>query len=458
MNNSVFVGLAGDYTSRETEPSHYATKVGGLAWLPGHQLAESKDAAMHPDLSCLVCKGKLSLVVQASAPLAQSHDRVLLLFGCCAPGCGSKAGSWRAFCCQLPLPSKDQEGLADALDSRGRQGGSRQNEREHKELVCSSDDPLGFGDHDDQTFFSNLPSEKDNGASSSGCFDFSDLDTALDKSGTCSGSLSTSKAHKHKGGKVNVETLLGASTYTPSFTLECRWPVLPEFLLVAEEEPEGDEKVAKREMDHVQDLLAKYQVEENGELEELVESQKGEMDEENEAVATSSSQSVQGKEKEALSWAGEEYEEDQVKGVLPSYLKFANRLQRVPEQCVRYCHGGRVLWPSPFSPEPGLCPRCGSPRVFEMQLMPPLMSIILEASEAVEVDDGAEGKASRGPCSAPVASQLAINGAGNWDVCTVAVFTCTSSCSKGVGDGSKGCHMVEEAAFVVLEADCHADS
>lgn len=35
-------------------------------------------------------------------------------------------------------------------------------------------------------------------------------------------------------------------------------------------------------------------------------------------------------------WAPEEYEEDRVRGVVPAYLKFSQRLQRRPDQCARY--------------------------------------------------------------------------------------------------------------------------
>ncbi len=34
-------------------------------------------------------------------------------------------------------------------------------------------------------------------------------------------------------------------------------------------------------------------------------------------------------------WAEEQYEEDEVRGVVPAYLKFSNRLTREPSQCVR---------------------------------------------------------------------------------------------------------------------------
>lgn len=43
----------------------------------------------------------------------------------------------------------------------------------------------------------------------------------------------------------------------------------------------------------------------------------------------------QGSSDGAISWAGEEYEEESARGVHPSYLKFSRRLLRRPEQCVR---------------------------------------------------------------------------------------------------------------------------
>jgi hypothetical protein len=56
----------------------------------------------------------------------------------------------------------------------------------------------------------------------------------------------------------------------------------------------------------------------------------------------------------------------------------------------RYCHGGALLWPQAEPPQPSRCARCGGARVFELQLMPALAQLALEAADmlrAAQQDD-----------------------------------------------------------------------
>ncbi|GLI59884.1 hypothetical protein VaNZ11_001805, partial [Volvox africanus] len=115
------------------------------------------------------------------------------------------------------------------------------------------------------------------------------------------------------------------------------------------------------------------------------------------------------------SWAGEEYEEDHVRGVQGPYLKYAARLALYPEQCARYALGGDVLWPLRSPPRPPPCGRCGSPRVFEMQLMAPLLAMVLDCADWLS-DSELERH------------RTGINAAANWDFTTLAVYTCTANC------------------------------
>ncbi|KXZ51815.1 hypothetical protein GPECTOR_11g256 [Gonium pectorale] len=122
------------------------------------------------------------------------------------------------------------------------------------------------------------------------------------------------------------------------------------------------------------------------------------------------------------SWAGEEYEEDHVRGVDGAYLKYAARLARQPDQCVRYGRGCDVLWPARSPPAPPPCARCGCARVFELQLMAPAIAIVLECADWLQGPDLARHAA-------------AINASANWGFATVAVWTCGRSCGGAGGVG-----------------------
>eukprot|EP00775_Hariotina_reticulata_P010797 gene10797-10953_t len=75
------------------------------------------------------------------------------------------------------------------------------------------------------------------------------------------------------------------------------------------------------------------------------------------------------------------YEKDEVRGMERSYLKFSKRLARQPQQCARYSFSGVLLWPRTQLPKVANCAACGGPRVFELQLMPPLIQLTIEAAQ-----------------------------------------------------------------------------
>ena len=57
--------------------------------------------------------------------------------------------------------------------------------------------------------------------------------------------------------------------------------------------------------------------------------------------------------------------------------RFQDRILRAPSQCVRYAYGGTPLWPSTKSlPRAPKCPGCGGSRVFELQLMSPVLHVL----------------------------------------------------------------------------------
>ena len=57
--------------------------------------------------------------------------------------------------------------------------------------------------------------------------------------------------------------------------------------------------------------------------------------------------------------------------------RYQERVLRAPSQCVRYAYGGTPLWPSAKGlPRVPNCPGCGGNRVFEMQLMSPVLHVL----------------------------------------------------------------------------------
>lgn len=159
-------------------------------------------------------------------------------------------------------------------------------------------------------------------------------------------------------------------------------------------------------------------------------------------AATASSSSNNALKQQVDVWRGEKYEEDAVLGaegrraIAAAYLAFSKRLNRVPDQCARYLFNGTPLWPTApihrhsndeekVDKEGGVCGVCGRERVFEMQLMSPVVAAIEEVAGWMEVDVGAsllgEEKGKKGVIPE------------GWEWVTIGVWTCPQSCSISGG-------------------------
>ena len=88
--------------------------------------------------------------------------------------------------------------------------------------------------------------------------------------------------------------------------------------------------------------------------------------------------------------------------------------------------GGTPLWPKKQKPIPGSCIRCGAKRVFEMQILAPLMHFLEETCTWMLDDDH--------DCSGQI--ELAMQVLSNWQWLTVAVFSCSNECHAMSSDAS----------------------
>ena len=112
-------------------------------------------------------------------------------------------------------------------------------------------------------------------------------------------------------------------------------------------------------------------------------------------------------------------------------MRFLRRVSLEPRQVVRYAYGGKPLWCTHPSPpearEIPSCPSCGSPRVFEAQLMPGALMYLhrLDAFKtcATEAEEGLP------PTLDSRRSRL--KKLSGFDFGTLAVWSCAESCSAG---------------------------
>ncbi|KAF5832243.1 programmed cell death protein 2 [Dunaliella salina] len=461
--SKIWLGLAGAYVQQQQPGAvdHYTTKVGGMPCFPGLPPADLRSASSAVAVVCQACGHFMPLVFQAYAPLevaahgVHAPERTIYVHGCVRPGCGRSHGAWRAFSSQVQHEAPQQQDKASCTAPNPRISQQQPQHQQQQNGAQGAD----WGFDDGFGSFGDGPEGNDAG----GALDFGDLNTALDDVASSQMQAKSEQQTPAKGHKLSSRKQAAAERNALPSWIAARTehqPVLPEFYVVAEPEGQGgNASIKEAEQAHIKSLLLDYQQE--GATDLLSPSGAAGNGMGGISGCTDHSRGAtmeveeEGGSEGSAGWVGEEYEEDSVRGVQPSYLKFSKRLLQRPEQCVRYCRGSQPLWPLSQLPEAGQCTRCGAPRVFELQLMAPLISMLVEAGEALsEHDQRTDRQLSEHGLLCNTVDAQAVNGAANWDLCTVAIFTCSRACSAASNSGGS-CNYNEEHIVIVNEDACH---
>ena len=114
----------------------------------------------------------------------------------------------------------------------------------------------------------------------------------------------------------------------------------------------------------------------------------------------------------------------------------------------RSLHRG-LLWPAAKAAAAADCPACGAPRLFELQAMPALHHALAEGLSWQQQQQQQQAL-DRGTTESEAASP-AVPSIDSWSWLTVAVLTCSASCTRVLaGDGSGTC-LAEEAVMLQNE-------
>ncbi|RHZ44707.1 hypothetical protein Glove_712g37 [Diversispora epigaea] len=153
-------------------------------------------------------------------------------------------------------------------------------------------------------------------------------------------------------------------------------------------------------------------------------------------------------------WVGEEYEKPSLpKGVDKAFMKFMKRVNEFPNQCIRYEFNGQPLLYNQSDITAKLllssisssqyyyskkiithklpkCPKCGSIRVFEFQLMPNILCVLPINNKNNDDDDDDDDRSNNNNNNNNNISQF--NFGMEWG--TIMIFTCSKDCElEGVG-------------------------
>eukprot|EP00850_Spirogloea_muscicola_P024008 SM000421S16087 [mRNA] locus=s421:8359:11257:- [translate_table: standard] len=428
----VLLGLPGPWAADRREPaSHYATKIGGLPDWPAGAPAPGSGSASdgRASLVCCACGHSLVLAAQAYAPLALGggahvDERTLYVLGCGQARCGVHPSSWRAL--RLQARGKEGESAEPAEPVKPSQGTSSDPSLQMFARSLDADDTRTSPS---PLWASILPAGKDlelpvekaawHSDSTGSGFTAMD-DCAWNDTGIEDGCWATppwpTEREEGEDGQLREEATFSMRELTDALEQETALAAASQSCRQASSRAARAAKATRARGVEIADEASSSRRSASEMLalpcfyiySVMEPAAKSSVRASSDCLEASAAPGGLGKEEEAPgeAWEGEVYEHDQALSADRSYLRFKKRIDRSPEQCLRYAFRGEPVWPGAQAVPPlPPCPSCGAPRVFELQLMPPLVYFLEEAMLTTDAI---------GPKS--------------WNWSTLAVFTCSQSC------------------------------
>lgn len=360
MQESPLIGICDGPIEKKKGTYYYTNKIGG-----GQDLITGISAACY---RCALCDGILAHVVQIYCPLAaSSYHRTINVFACTNPQCYGKPESWKVLRSQC-LVSEIKDTSKDNLQVKQAPVSTTDwcDEADDWGMEAEDNEPESCQHTHQET--AQPVTDRQLSTQPAGLVDSIELQ-GLCLSGT-----------GHSGCAV-------AHTAVPTFQSL--------YISVAEE----TDFVGQNDVDHANKLLQEYQ--------------------ERERVTVGELESCEGEGGE------EKYEKTKAKHGDAVFASFMKRISLCPEQVLRYSWSASPLFisepPSNIHQMVPPCAQCGSPRVFEFQLMPALVSLLH---------------------STDLSSELVL------EFGTVLIYTCRESCWT-----SRSNTPVEEFLFVQADPD-----
>eukprot|EP01024_Parvocaulis_polyphysoides_P061448 TRINITY_DN6806_c0_g1_i5.p1 TRINITY_DN6806_c0_g1~~TRINITY_DN6806_c0_g1_i5.p1 ORF type:complete len:407 (-),score=40.27 TRINITY_DN6806_c0_g1_i5:420-1616(-) len=377
------LGVPGELVDNNSDKSFLVTKVGGSLWLP----KEISKLFKFEQIQC--CHQTMSLIFQSYVPIQDKQKRWLVVFGCtkCSKG-------WKVFRIQYADNFQKKEEINV--------------EKKSQQIFVSQ--PVHCIQFQGQT--DNLETQKTQKK-----LDLSDLDSELDRL------LSLKQQNKTQDPS---KTKFPVQNQKFEFQLEETDEIeagleLPAFYIHAIDEP-CQETLSAKDRNHINQLIQQYEQKEADQAAEDVQLDDN-FDYQNHNSKKNSKNNNQKRVNVFVNNSdhGEKYEKQQLENIDQQMLKFLKCVNRCPQQCARYGFGGQQVWPTEinFKNIPK-CKICQSDKIFELQLMSPIISCLQECCEWLSCDGNNQNYMQQ--------IKNAQEAIGKWHWLTIVCYVCSKNC------------------------------